>query len=308
MINHIRKNIKTYYKKENESIYKYIEKHFKTPFLIKKEIMNDKMFFYANNSIQLVKTFMIDLKKNNKTIRIEAKRININTIMIKSPMTDFILFIINLWFDNIDFLTAKKKILEIHYYLHRLSFPDIYNLNSTDFYFWSQFKTTNDFKMQKNNLPFKSKKIIWIGSNFLNKKKKYHEIIYIENDIYDFIKSLKKKYVMSKSDFEFRNIYFDIYDKNKHIYRIYKGGKNCYPYIEINNNKIGSIILILKFLALDCIYESKYSFDDFISIINKINIQKNLFKKCYGKSISSYVQYYKKNWENNHAKPWLFIK
>jgi hypothetical protein len=318
MLLHIRKEILSLYSDNNVFIKKTLKKFLKNNelFVFNKETNNLKTryFIYGKNTVNLTKNFINLFKEAPQPLKIFGKRINENTIYINISNSDKEIFLINTIYDKIP---DNKNMLRLHYYLHRLSFADIYNINENDInYLFSINLKIGDKRIYKKFIPeIESNKILWIGSNISNeiystnyKKVSYKELIYLDpSSFFQFIKSFRKRWVLHKSDFEFRNLYAEIYDKGTLKYKVYNGSNYCYPFRLINNTKVGTMILISKFLVLNAIFDStKITFDEIVNNLSKFDIKCELFKKCMGKSVSSYRKYYQRNWLENHKKPWIY--
>jgi hypothetical protein len=277
-------------------------------------------------------------------LTIHAKRENENMILIKLYELNTLIIIYNIVYDFDKLLInsktlLNKKMIKIHYLLHKLLYyesyfnhkSEEYTINIKEFRKILKPKKVKHITMNKKNLyvvnPFikflyeiiEIKYIIFIGGLILNKIYNINnfgnilDMIYLGNisSLYEKL-SIKKtnlydKVEFVKSDFEMMNNYIKLYKDNHIKYRIFNGYRYCFPYISINNLKIGTKLLIGKYLLLDLIINNMFTDKKIIYFLQNIDYNRELFNNCYGKSVTPYYTYRYKKFLNE-GKPWNWTK
>ena len=317
--------------------------------ILKDESNKNEYNLYGTDTSNFVRDFIRELgeiyenKEEGEAFKIYAKRVNLNTIIIRFNKCPLFVRIINIM-NDVHFINdiIPSIYLLLHRSFHTLCFPEIYNfIDDAENMIYNNEKLINkaisNINIERNRKKEKRKKRVYVSSDIENilypysddyirigslaLKKiygitsdviRYPEIICVDGFtlLYKTFKSNSeyKAYIL-RSDFEFFNVSFIVYLGKKIVLRVYNGKNFCYPYKYISGKKYGTYSLLMKYYILHIMDgrikgKKKSIIKDIYFEQKKIGgIIPSINPECLGNNVSSYRMYYLKNWGK---KPWSY--
>ena len=285
----------------------------------------DRLVYFVQKSDELVKEFMHHVQKTltvSEPLKIYAKRINENTIIVRFEEPQHVLTLISLFRDYdtiIQNLTSKNQVstnVKLYVSFHQACFPDMYHQYET-IETAQAFMTKHQALLDTWSWSRKHNGKLGPDQHVLDLARRYPEIIVVNSPfneilvpnelIQEIADDLKVGHSVrfANGDLEFHGFHVTAFLQGKPHLTIYNQTGFKFP-IEIRNGiKYGTILVTMKYLFLRSL--NPHDRDRANGVINclldRIKESSYFIRATRGDSISSCERYYIRNWEK---KPWNY--